>query len=94
MSRYTIEPAEWPDEFSVIVGWDPGLSTYFAQVYRGNPYKADSECLLWLGNVEQINTVDALLQQLNASFAEDTPPVEIPDDIRKQMEADAAEDED
>ncbi len=88
MSRYHVQVAEWPQEFTLVVGWDEMLESYFAQVYNGKPHDPDSDCLVWIGTVEKIETVDDLLEQLNNSFSEDSPAAVLPADIRSQLEND------
>ncbi len=88
MSRYNVEVDGWPKNLTLLVGWDEGLATYFAQLYDGNPYTDDSECLLWIGTAEIIPTPELLLQHLNASFSEGTPPVSFSKALYHQLEED------
>ncbi|MBD3224886.1 MAG: hypothetical protein GF313_09160 [Caldithrix sp.] len=91
MSRYQLNVPQWSDEIVLVVGWDPGLNSYFAQIYRGNPLKDNAECLLWLGTEDIITTVDDLLHTINQSLAEGNPPAALPHDIREQLERDRTE---
>ena len=59
-------------EFTVVVGWDNPLRTYFAQVDRVN-----GECILWIGSGErECPTAEGLVMPL-APFADlQTPTIE------------------
>lgn len=69
MSRYTMTHAGEDEE--IVVGWDVGLQTYFAQVLsRGRATREDDErCLCWIGTrPAEIPTVDALQDRLTGWF--------------------------
>jgi len=63
MSRYSI-PAQ-DARFTVVVGWDNPLATFFTQVFDPSIEDEDEACVLWLGTAPQaISTVAALQAQL------------------------------
>ena len=63
MSRYHF-PAHDP-RFTVVVGWDNPLATFFAQVFDPSIDDEDDAYVLWLGTAPQaISTVAALQAQL------------------------------
>lgn len=49
MSRHNI-PGRAPG-YSVVVGWDVGLQTFFARVEEENPADDDSGIIAWLGGI-------------------------------------------
>ncbi|MBB3862279.1 hypothetical protein GGQ88_003579 [Novosphingobium hassiacum] len=50
MSRYSLKPLpNRTDLFEVAVGWDPGLSTYFAIVFGAPEIACEPKVLLWRG---------------------------------------------
>jgi hypothetical protein len=63
MSRYSLKPLPHrSDLFEVAVGWDPGLSTYFAIVFGVPGNACEPEVLLWRGRTfGEINGVAELL---------------------------------
>lgn len=71
-------------EHDIVVGWDPGLATYFAQVFpcheqEGEEYRAE---LLWAGTSPgEIPNTEQLANVLR-KFAT------IPDDIVSQLKSD------
>ena len=68
MSRYSVE-AKDPEKFTVIIGWDRPLQTYFAQVIRKDSDR-DWDMHLWSGcNPRELNTV-AELQDAVRKYAE------------------------
>jgi len=78
MSRYKIETLQ-PDLYTCVVGYDPPLRTFFAQVLpiiaEDEDNLEDFEPILWLGtSVERISSVDSLAAAVEA-FA--IIPVEI-----------------
>jgi hypothetical protein len=63
MSRYHF-PAQDP-RFTVVVGWDNPLATFFAQVFDPSIEDDDEADVLWIGAAPQaIPTVAALQAQL------------------------------
>jgi len=63
MSRYHF-PAQDP-RFTVVVGWDNPLATFFAQVFDPSIEDDDEADVLWIGTAPQaISTVAALQAQL------------------------------
>jgi hypothetical protein len=62
MSRYSLKPLPHrADLFEVAVGWDPGLSTYFAIVFGVPECDFDPVITSWHGRVpDQLSTVAAL----------------------------------
>ncbi len=67
MSRYSLKPLPHrADLFEVAVGWDPGLSTYFAIVFGAPDSSCDPAVMSWHGRVPcQISTVAALESALS-----------------------------
>lgn len=65
MSRYELESVD-PQYDAVIVGWDPGLNTFFVQASSANNGNEDDDGIaLWLGTVhEEIPTVEDLGNRL------------------------------
>jgi hypothetical protein len=53
MSRHTLTPLDGKENLTVVVGWDPPLRTYFAQVmdFTAENEDADDEQIdhLWIG---------------------------------------------
>jgi hypothetical protein len=63
VSRYPIE-AKDPGKYSVTVGWDGPLQTYFAQVTRKDRDR-DFDMALWVGtNPREINSPIELQERL------------------------------
>jgi hypothetical protein len=71
MSRYSLKPlAHRTDLFEVAVGWDPGLSTYFAIVFGVPEGDRDPAVLSWQGRAPgQLPTI-AALESVLRGFAE------------------------
>ena len=83
MSRYSI-PAQ-DTRFTVVVGWDNPLTTFFAQVFDPSIEDEDEADILWLGTTpEAIPTVAALQAQL-AGWA--TIPADIVDRLTRDQQA-------
>ncbi|WP_020997455.1 hypothetical protein [Sphingomonas sp. ERG5] len=63
MSRYSLKPLpEYSDIFEVAVGWDPGLDTYFVQVFGTPDASSEPDVRLWQGtSLREIVEVQALL---------------------------------
>lgn len=80
MSRYptpTIQPGQ-----TCVVGWDPPLGTFFAQVHACPTAKRRTRLLLWVGtDIEEIRTVEELAQAL-------APYANLPANLQRQLEAD------
>ena len=83
MSRYHF-PAQDP-RFTVVVGWDNPLATFFAQVFDPSIEDDDEADVLWIGTAPQaISTVAALQAQL-AGWA--TIPADIVDRLTRDQQA-------
>ena len=83
MSRSSI-PAQ-DARFTVVVGWDNPLTTFFAQVFDPSIDDEVEADILWLGTTpEAIPTVAALQAQL-AGWA--TIPVDIMDRLTRDQQA-------
>jgi hypothetical protein len=68
MSRYDVE-AKDPGKYTIVVGWDKSLQTYFAQVTRKD-LDRDWDMALWKGtNPREINSI-AELQTALKPYAE------------------------
>jgi hypothetical protein len=67
MSRYSLRPLPHrADLFEVAVGWDSGLSTYFAIMFGAPDSGCDPAVMSWQGQVPcQISTVAALESALS-----------------------------
>ncbi|MDP3908327.1 MULTISPECIES: hypothetical protein [unclassified Novosphingobium] len=83
MSRYSLKPLpNRADVFEVAVGWDPGLSTYFAIVFGAPEFACEPEVLLWRGcTFGEICRVAELLDIVR-EFAEVAP------ELRRRLDAD------
>jgi hypothetical protein len=79
-------------EHTIVLGWDPPLSTYFAQVWKGEPGSPENipsdhpdyepEPLLWIGVTrEEIPTVETLAKCLKP-YA--TIPAELTECLRAE----------
>jgi hypothetical protein len=83
MSRYRI--AHPATHLEIIVGWDPPLQTYFAQVFDWRDPNAEDEdaCILWVGTNPRvpITSVNALQNCL-------TLYATIPESIRTALQQD------
>jgi hypothetical protein len=88
MSRYHVKT----NGYTIVLGWDNPLETYFAQVWKGEPESAENRHpdfpslgphpLLWLGTERhQVPTVEELMVKLR-------PYVELPPSVREQLKAD------
>ena len=85
MSRYDVQAKE-PDKYTVIVGWDKPLQTYFAQVIRKDSDR-DFDPALWKGiNPREISSV-ADLQQALKDY------VDIPTEMQNALRFDMGPDE-
>lgn len=83
MSRYSLKPLpEHSDIFEVAVGWDPGLDTYFVQVFGTPDVSCEPDVWLWLGTkFREILTIELLL-----AIAE--PFAEVSAELSSQLEQD------
>lgn len=83
MSRFSLKPLPHrADLFEVAVGWDPGLSTYFAIVFGAPGTACEPEVLLWRGRTfGEINSVAELLD-IVMEFAE------VPSELCHRLDAD------
>lgn len=81
MSRYDISA---PDALEVVVGWDPPLSTFFAQVWDRSLDEDDPAAeLLWVGCAPgEIRDVEHLSKAV-------APWVAVPDATVRALHADA-----
>lgn len=71
MSRYEI-PARSPDRYKVVVGWDPMLNTFFAEVWNVEEKKKneEAESLLMVGaEPSQIHDLEELKRYMGAYAA-------------------------
>ena len=84
MSRHTLETPQWPSELSLVVGWDEGLNTFFAQGIN----RYTGETVLWVGTVDVIDSVDDLCARINAGLPDALPPVAFSQSILRQLERD------
>ena len=73
MSRYRI-PAHHP-RYTVVVGWDNPLVTFFAQVFDPAIEEDDEADLLWIGTTPEAIPTVAVLQAQLADWA--TIPADI-----------------
>jgi hypothetical protein len=82
MSRYKFEGNR--PEFSIVVGWDNPLGSYFAQVWDGGELE-EGNLRLWVGaGADKVPTVEALAG-LVASYGI------IPAEVLARLEADYEE---
>jgi hypothetical protein len=79
MSRYTI--AALHPQHTCVVGYDPPLGTFFAQVWDQTIPAAEEQLVLWVGTaLEEIPTVHALATALSAYAV-------IPPDVWRRLES-------
>ena len=77
MSRYTRRAR--PPYYHCVVGWDPPLGTFFAQVYRRTRPQRPVALVHWLGtDLQELPTVEALTAAIAAY-------VSVPEDIQQQL---------
>lgn len=82
MSRHIVPALD--DRFTVTVGWDNPMHTFFAQVTRESRAENNDNIILWLGGeVEEVRTPEDLRQPL-AAYAT------LSDEIIQQLHADRA----
>ena len=80
MSRYEI-PTTHPG-MTCIVGWDPPLGTFFAQVYRRKRPQHPASLVHWIGtDLHEIPTVEAFTVAIAAY-------VTVPEEIQQQLARD------
>ena len=78
MSRYTI--AALHPQHTCVVGYDPPLGTFFAQVWDQTIPAAEEQMVLWVGTaLEEIPTVHALATALSVYAL-------IPPDVWQRLE--------
>ncbi|CAH0356828.1 hypothetical protein [Sphingobium sp. CECT 9361] len=83
MSRYSLKPLPHrADLFEVAVGWDPGLSTYFAIVFGAPEIACEPEVLLRRGGTFADIYGVAELLDIVLEFAEVAP------ELRCRLDAD------
>lgn len=59
MSRYIVPARD--KKYEVVLGWDPPLNTYFAQVYDHSIKDEDEQLILWeAGTSEPIHDLEKL----------------------------------
>ena len=82
MSRYIL-PTEHTT-LEVVLGWDPGLDTYFSQVFDLTAPDDADNCLWWVGTTPHaICTVHDLQERLSTYVG-----VTIPEALRTQLRED------
>ncbi len=80
MSRYHIIPRQ--PGLTCVVGWDPPLGTFFAQVRTHPGAGIPPREVLWVGtDIAELGTLEALMQTL-------APYATLPEDVRRSLEAD------
>ncbi len=81
MSRYFVPARD--KKYKVVLGWDPPLNTYFAQVYDHSITDEDEQLILWeAGTPKPIHDLDQLAW-LVYEYAE------VPQDILTKLYRDA-----
>jgi hypothetical protein len=81
MSRYEITDVH--SSYYCIVGFDPPLGTFFAQVYRNKGPQGPSSLVQWIGtDVQEIQTVEELTNAIAAY-------VTVPHEIQQQLARDS-----
>ena len=83
MSRYRI-PAHHP-RYTVVVGWDNPLVTFFAQVFDPAIEEDEEADLLWIGTTPEAIPTVAVLQAQLADWA--TIPADIVDGLSRDQQA-------
>jgi hypothetical protein len=79
MSRYTIPARQL--QHTCVVGYDPPLGTFFAQVYETSGTTRKARVIHWVGTgVQELLTVSDLATALQAYAV-------IPADVRQQLES-------
>ena len=79
MSRHTI--AALHPQHTCVVGYDPPLGTFFAQLWNQTLPAAEEQVVLWVGTaLEEIPTVQALATTLDAHAV-------IPPDVWQRLES-------
>lgn len=64
MSRYVIED---DGRREVVVGWDPPLGTFYAQIFAPQLPEDEEDCIWWIGyQPHEVVTVEALGAALQA----------------------------
>ncbi len=82
MSRYTI-PAH-PPYHHCVVGYDPPLGTFFAQVYKSKDSRRSPTLVHWVGaDFVELPTVEALTAAIAAY-------VTVPDEMQEHLRRDGA----
>lgn len=87
MSRHEVKSFN-TDQFTVIVGWDNPLQTYFAQVWDAQLKDEDDKgCVFWVGtHLGSVRSVAALAEVISGYAL-------LPEDTMEQLEQDQAETE-
>lgn len=63
MSRYHLSSINYPE---VVVGWDPGLDTFFCHIWADTNEVADRREVLWIGSTfQEITTLGELILKLS-----------------------------
>ncbi len=86
MSQHEFYPKHLRESISVVVGWDPALGTYYAQI-RDYKISQDDDCvIIWLTPAPgEIQTVKQLEKLLNQRIGDKILAVRIPWHLRWQL---------
>lgn len=83
MSRHDVPTRD--ERYAVVVGWDPPLQTFFAQVLERSREHDDDTMVAWVGTARgEIPTVEGLAEQLS-------PYASLPADLQDTLQAESAE---
>lgn len=86
MSRHEYTPPKWPIDFSLAVGFDPALETFFAQVMNYSRGQDDDCVVVWLTpRPREILDLDQLMRVANRRTAGRLPPVVLTKKLRDRL---------
>jgi hypothetical protein len=89
MSRHVYRPPKWPSDFSLAVGFDPALETFFAQVMNDSLGQDDDCVIVWLTpRPREILDPDQLVRIVNRRTRGSLPPVRLTQRMRDRLTRD------
>jgi hypothetical protein len=89
MSRYEFLPHCWSSTYSLAVGWDEPLQTYFAQVFDTSISEDDDRVIVWIGGLPPYYTdLGDMKRALNDGISGKLPAITLSKDMQAMLRND------
>jgi hypothetical protein len=89
MSRYEFLPLTWSSTYSLAVGWDEPLRTYFAQVMNYAKVRDDDCVIAWVGGSPPYYAeLDDMMRAVNAAITGTLPAITLSKDMQAMLTKD------